>query len=135
MKKRKLSFKLANNEQKIESEIESGDLKPVSKKETNRLRLEMSKAKGVVTKTASELAEVLGLSPADGVLIELRSDLNNKIISVVKSKNLTHARLAKLAQVPPITITALMNRNASNITTDLMVRILASLGIRVKASV
>lgn len=66
MKKRKLSFKLANNEQKIESEIESGDLKPVSKKETNRLRLEMSKAKGVVTKTASELAEVLGLSPADG---------------------------------------------------------------------
>lgn len=92
----------------------------------------MKKNKTVVTKTASELAEALGLYPADGVEIELRSDLNNKIISVVKSKGLTHAQVAKLAQVPPITITALMNRNASNISTDLMVRILASLGIRVK---
>jgi transcriptional regulator with XRE-family HTH domain len=128
----KCGFKITDDEQRLESEIENGNWKPVSQKETNRLRLEMSKAKGVVTKTASELAEVLGLSPADGVLIELRSDLNNKIISVVKSRNLTHARLAKLAQAPPITITALMNRNASNISTDLMVRILTSLGIRVK---
>lgn len=128
----KRGFQLTDDEKKLESEIESGDLKPVSKKETNRIRLEMSKAKGVVTKTASELAEVLRLSPADGVLIELGSDLNNKIISVVNSRKSTHARLAKLSKVPPITITALMNRNASNISTDLMVRILASLGIRVK---
>jgi hypothetical protein len=58
----------------------------------------MKKNKTVVTKTASELAEALGLYPADGVEIELRSDLNNKIISVVESKGLTHAQVAKLAQ-------------------------------------
>lgn len=92
----------------------------------------MKKNKTVVTKTASDLAEALGLSPADGVEIELRSDLNNKIISVVKSKGLTHAQVAKLAQTSRTRVTALMNHNASDISTDLMLRILASLGCRTK---
>ena len=92
----------------------------------------MKKNKTVVTKTASELAEALGLSPADGVEIELRSDLNNKIISVVKSKALTHAQVAKLAQTSRTRVTAIMNHNTSDISTDLMLRILGSLGCRTK---
>lgn len=92
----------------------------------------MKKNKTVVTKTASELAEALGLSPADGVEIELRSDLNNKIISVVKSKSLTHAQVAKLAQTSRTRVTAIMNHNTSDISTDLMLRILGSLGCRTK---
>jgi len=92
----------------------------------------MKKSKTVVTRTAYELAEALGLSPADGAEIELRSDLNDKIISVVKSKGLTHAQVAKLAHTSRTRVTALMNHNASDISTDLMLRVLASLGIRAK---
>ena len=40
----------------------------------------MKKPKATVTRTASELAAALGLSPADGLEIEIRSNLNDKII-------------------------------------------------------
>ncbi len=40
-------------------------------------------------KAASELTEALGLSPADGAEIDIRSDLNDKIINVIKTKELT----------------------------------------------
>ena len=40
----------------------------------------MKKIKSIITKNATELAEVLGLEPVDGLEIEIRSDLNDKII-------------------------------------------------------
>lgn len=39
---------------------------------------------------ASELAEVLGLSRADGIEIAVKSELNTKIVEVVKKHGLTH---------------------------------------------
>ena len=39
----------------------------------------MRKVKPVVTRNARELAAALGLTPADGAEIELRSELNSKI--------------------------------------------------------
>jgi hypothetical protein len=45
----------------------------------------MKKPKTVVARDARELAKVLGLSPADGMEIEFRSNLNDKIIEVVKN--------------------------------------------------
>ena len=44
----------------------------------------MKKSKPIVAKDATELARVLGLSPATGVEIQLRSDLNDKIIDAVR---------------------------------------------------
>jgi len=92
----------------------------------------MKKAKVTVTHNASELAEALGLKPADGVEIEVRSDLNDKIIEVVKKKGLTHADVAKLAETSRTRITALMNRNSKDISTDLMLRILGAIGVYAK---
>src|SRR2546423_8014930 len=92
----------------------------------------MQKFKAVVTRNAGELAEALGLRPADGLEIELRSDLNNKIIQVVREKGLTHAQVASLARTSRSRITAMLNRNTFNISTDLMLRVLASLGVRAK---
>jgi predicted XRE-type DNA-binding protein len=94
----------------------------------------MKKVKVTETKTSRDLAKFLGLSPADGVEIELRSDLNAKIINVVKSKNLTHSEVAKLASTSRTRITALLNRNTAEISTDLMLRVLARLGYRAKLS-
>jgi predicted XRE-type DNA-binding protein len=92
----------------------------------------MKKVKAVETKNARELAKFLGLSPADGVEIELRTDLNTKIIDVVKAKGLTHAEVAKLAHTSRTRMTALLNRNTVEISTDLMLRVLAALGYKAK---
>src|SRR5215210_4459230 len=86
----------------------------------------------LVAKNAKELAEILGLSPVDAAEIELRSDLNSKVIQVVKSKGLTHAQVAKLASTSRTRITAILNRNTMDISTDLLLRVLYSLGFRAK---
>lgn len=92
----------------------------------------MKKNKGITAKSAKELAEVLGLSPADGLEIEIRSDLNDKIVEVIEDKGLTHAQVAKLAHTSRTRVTALVNRNTQEISTDLMLRILSALGVRAK---
>ena len=92
----------------------------------------MKKSKVIATKNAAELASVLGLTPADGLEIEFRSDLNDKIVEVVKEKGLTHAQVAKLAKTSRTRVTAIMNRNTKDISADLMLRVLAAIGIYAK---
>jgi predicted XRE-type DNA-binding protein len=92
----------------------------------------MKKARSVVARNARELAKVLGLTPADGMEIEFRSDLNDKIIEVVTEKGLTHADVAQLARTSRTRITAILNRNTQDVSTDLMLRVLASLGVQAK---
>lgn len=92
----------------------------------------MKKVKPVIARNARELAKALGLTPADGMEIEFRSELNDKIIEVVVKKGLTHADVARLAQTSRTRITAILNRNTQDISTDLMLRVLASLGVHAK---
>jgi predicted XRE-type DNA-binding protein len=94
----------------------------------------VKKTKVLVARNAKELAEILGLSPADGVEIEVRANLNSKIIDVVKHRGLTHEQVAKLARTSRTRITAVMNRNTIDVSTDLMLRILGSLGYKAKIS-
>lgn len=47
----------------------------------------MKKVRPIVARNARELAKALGLAPADGIQIEFRSDLNDKIIEVVAKKD------------------------------------------------
>jgi predicted XRE-type DNA-binding protein len=92
----------------------------------------MKKVKPIVARNARELAKALGLTPADGLEIEIRSDLNDKIIEVVKERELTHSQVARLAHTSRTRITAILNRNTHDISTDLMLRVLASLGVQAK---
>ena len=92
----------------------------------------MKKVKAAVARNSMELAEVLGLTPADGLEIEIRSDLNSKIIEVVRKKGLTHDQVARLAHTSRTRVTAILNRNTQDISTDLMLRVLASLGVQAK---
>jgi predicted XRE-type DNA-binding protein len=84
--------------------------------------------KPVVARTAGELAKSLGLTPADGAEIELRSTLNSKIVEVVRRKGLTHTQVARLARTSRTRVTAIMNRNTKDISTDLLLRVLYALG-------
>ncbi len=72
----------------------------------------MKKVRPVVARNARELAKVLGLAPADGMEIEFRSDLNDKIIEVVGKKGLTHSDVARLAHTSRTT--AILNRNTQD---------------------
>jgi predicted XRE-type DNA-binding protein len=92
----------------------------------------MKKTKAVVTRTAAGLAKALGLTPADGAEIELRSDLNSKIVDVVGEKGLTHAQVARLARTSRTRVTAIMNRNTKDVSTDLLLRVLYALGYTAK---
>ena len=64
--------------------------------------------------------------------IEFRSDLNDNIIEVVSKKGLTHADVARLAHTSRTRVTAVLNRNTPDISTDLMLRVLASPGVQAK---
>jgi predicted XRE-type DNA-binding protein len=92
------------------------------------------KSKAVVANNAFELADALGLTPADAVEIEVRSALNDKIVDIVKKLGLTHVQVAKLAETSRTRITAILNRNTQEVSTDLLLRILARLGYRAKIS-
>jgi len=85
-----------------------------------------------MVQNAEELAKALGLTPSDGVEIEFRSDLNDKIIETVKRKGLTHDQVAILAHTSRTRITAIMNRNTQDISTDLLLRVIGSLGVHAK---
>ncbi len=92
----------------------------------------MKKVRITVTRTAAELAKALGLTPADGAEITLRSDLNSKIVEVVQRKGLTHSHVARLARTSRTRVTAIMNRNTRDISTDLLLRVLYALGYTAK---
>jgi predicted XRE-type DNA-binding protein len=82
--------------------------------------------------TPESLAKVLGLTPADDMEIEFRSDLKDKIIEVVKRKGLTHSEVARLAHTSRTRVTAILSRNTHDISTDPMLRVLASLRVQAK---
>jgi predicted XRE-type DNA-binding protein len=92
----------------------------------------MKKSKPVVTRNAAGLAKALGLSPADGAEIALRSNLNSKIVEVVARKGLTHVQVARLARTSRTRVTAILNRNTKDVSTDLLLRVLYALGYTAK---
>ena len=92
----------------------------------------MKKTRFIVAKNAHELADTLDLFPADGAEMQLRSDVNDKIIEAVQKTGLTHTQVAKLVHTSRSRITAMLNRNTQDVSTDLMLRIMASLGYRAK---
>ena len=92
----------------------------------------MKKIKIVVAHNARDLAKALALTPEHGMEIEFRSDLNDKIIEVVAKKRLTHSDVARLAHTSRTRVTAILDRNTKDISTDIMFRVLASLGVQAK---
>ena len=94
----------------------------------------MKMNKSNIAHNANELASILGLSPVDALEIERRRNLNTKVIDAVHKSGLTHAQIAELAKTSRTRITAIVNRNTHGVSTDLMFRILASLGYKSKIS-
>lgn len=94
----------------------------------------MGKVKPVIARDSGELAKALGVSVTDGHRWEMRSQLVSKIIQAVKRQRLSHAEVAARAGTSRTRVTAILNRNIDNVSTDLLLRILESLGYRVTFS-
>jgi predicted XRE-type DNA-binding protein len=76
----------------------------------------------------------LKLSELDAAEMEVRRQMNDKIIAAVKESGLTHAQVAKAAKTSRSRLTAILNHDRSHVSTDLMLRILAALGYQTKVS-
>ena len=81
-----------------------------------------------------ELCDILDLTPQDAIEIEFRAKLRDKIKDVVTSKKLTHEQAAKLSGTSRTKLTAILNGNTSGVSSDLLLRILYSLGFQTKIS-
>ncbi len=92
----------------------------------------MKNEKAIVTRSVSRFAEVMGLSQLNVREIKIRRKLNSKIIEVVKQKKLSTARVAMLADTYSTSVVEILNQNIQDIPTNLMLRILVSLGVRAK---
>lgn len=88
----------------------------------------------LVASNAHELAEILGLSAADAQAMQFQLQLARRIIQEVSRRKLTHAQAAALAGTSRSRMTAILNGNVLDVSTDLLLRILASFGLRAKVS-
>jgi predicted XRE-type DNA-binding protein len=95
----------------------------------------MKKTSRVTTRTARELARALALAPEDAIEIDVRSLLVDKIASAVAERELTHSEAAKLAATSRSRMTAILNRNTQDVSTDLLLRILGRLGYRTRVTI
>ena len=92
----------------------------------------MSTKKALTARNPRELADVLGISTADRAVIEVQIELAEQIALEMRRAGVTHVRLARLAGTSRPRLTAILNGNLDGVSTDLLLRILAALGVRVQ---
>jgi predicted XRE-type DNA-binding protein len=92
----------------------------------------MSKNKSLVARNSTELADALGLTEADRAAMEIQFELAKQIARETRRAEMTHAQLARLAGASRPRVTAILNGNLDGVSTDLLLRILAALGVRVR---
>jgi predicted XRE-type DNA-binding protein len=89
----------------------------------------------VVARNGAELAKVLGLPATAAHEWRVRSELASALIAAVEKEGLTHAEVARRAKTSRTRITSILNRNLQHVTSDLLIRILGSVGHKVRLSV
>jgi predicted XRE-type DNA-binding protein len=92
----------------------------------------MRKRKDVSARSTRELADMLDLSDADRVALEVQLELTERIALEVRRLGITHADLARLAGTSRPRVTAILNGNLEGVSTDLLLRLLAALNVRVE---
>jgi predicted XRE-type DNA-binding protein len=95
----------------------------------------MRKLKPLVARTPEDLARAIGLSAAEAEEWQVQHGLLRRLKAIVASEKLTHAQIAMRAGTSRTRITAILNDNLEQVSTDLLIRILCSLGYRVRVSV
>jgi len=89
----------------------------------------------VIARTSEELAGALGLPASKAEEWRVQHVLVKRLKEVARRQKVTHAEIARRAGTPRTRVTAILNDDIQHVSTDLLIRILASLGYRVKVSV
>jgi len=89
----------------------------------------------IVAKTPDALAQTLGLTGAEAQEWRVQHVLLKRLRQVLQQESLTHADVAKRGGSSRTRITAILNGNLDNVSSDLLIRLLSALGYRVKVSV
>jgi len=95
----------------------------------------MHKLKPIVARTPEELADALGLSESAAKEWQVQHILLMRLKEIVRQQGITHTEIAKRAGTSRTRVTAILNDDLEHVSSDLLIRILASLGYRVRVSV
>lgn len=95
----------------------------------------MSRVKPIIAKAPEDLARIMGLPPAVAKEWQVQYALLKRLKEIVQREKMTHAQVAVRAQTSRTRVTAILNDDLEHVSTDLLIRILASLGYRVRVSV
>jgi predicted XRE-type DNA-binding protein len=95
----------------------------------------MPKTKTYSARSAKELARILDLPPEAAQEWEVQSGLVDELAAIVAKEGLTHAMVARRAKTSRTRITSILNRNLLHVSTDLIIRVIASLGYEVRFTV
>lgn len=95
----------------------------------------MKKNKLLVANTPEELVDIIGLPRSTVIEWEIEDQLVGHIKSIIKESKLTHAAVAKKAKTSRSRVTGILNNSISDVSTDLLLRILDSLGYKVSITV
>jgi predicted XRE-type DNA-binding protein len=95
----------------------------------------MPKIRPTVASTPEELAAAVGLPAAEAKEWQVQHALLNRLKDIVRRQKITHAEIARRAGTSRSRLTAIFNDDLEHVSSDLLIRILGSLGYRVKVSV
>jgi predicted XRE-type DNA-binding protein len=95
----------------------------------------MHRIKPTVARTPEDLAGALGLSAAEAKEWQVQYCLLKRLKEIARRQKITHSEIAKRAGTSRTRVTAILNDDLEHVSSDLLIRILASLGYRVRVSV
>src|SRR3989442_9917676 len=95
----------------------------------------MNKLKPIIASTPEELAGALGLPAVAAKEWQVQHVLQKKLKEIARQQKITHAEIAKRAGTSRTRVTAILNDDLEHVSSDLLIRILGSLGYRVRVSV
>jgi len=93
------------------------------------------KIKKIAAKTPETLARTLGLSGVESQEWQVQHALLKRLRQIVADKGLTHAELVRMGGSSRTRVTSILGGNLDHVSSDLLIRLLAALGYRVKVSV
>ena len=95
----------------------------------------MPKIKPIIAETPEDLADALGLPRIAAEEWRFQHVLLARLKEIARRQKLTHLEIAKRAGTSRTRVTSILNNDLEHVSSDLMIRILASLGYRIKVSV
>ena len=94
-----------------------------------------NRTKKSIARSPEELAKAIGLTAADSKEWQVQYALLKRLQQVVREEGWTHGEVARRAGSSRTRVTAILNGNLDKVSSDLLIRLLAVLGYRVKVSV